>query len=59
VLNGLETDAVDTVRFNGKGLQTDIMERKLKNAEVVVSFRRKQIALKCKDKRFFHAVQHT
>jgi hypothetical protein len=51
VLNKLETDAVGTVRSNRKGLPRDIMGKKLKKGEVAVSFRRKLMAPKWKDKR--------
>jgi hypothetical protein len=50
MLNVLETDAVTTVRSNRKGLQ-DVMGKKLKKGDVSVSFRRKPMALKWKDKR--------
>jgi hypothetical protein len=51
MLNNLETDAVGTVRSNRKGLPRDITEKKWKKGEMAVSFRRKLMALKWKDKR--------
>lgn len=51
VLNNPGTDATVTVRSNRKGLLRDIMEKKLKEGEATVSFRRKLLTLKWKDKK--------
>jgi hypothetical protein len=49
IINNLETDAADTARSNTKGLPKDIMGKKL-NKEMAVSFGRRLIGLKWKDK---------